>query len=104
MLAGRLAGQHQASKLLKWNGGEFQPFEESDVTTYVQAPTEWVEAVGNFKFPERVNERLQQLMTLNNEGELGEAERSELEAWVELSERFSLLRAEALQLLGRRPA
>ena len=42
-------------------------------------------------------------MDRNNEGMLTEAERSDLESLVELSERLSLVRAEALHLLGRRP-
>jgi hypothetical protein len=42
-------------------------------------------------------------MDRNNEGELSPPEREELEALVELSERLSLVRAEALQLLGRGP-
>jgi hypothetical protein len=42
-------------------------------------------------------------MDQNNQGQLSPAEREELEALVELSERLSLVRAEALQLLGRRP-
>jgi len=40
---------------------------------------------------------------LNNEGLLQESEREELEALVELSEQLSLIRGEALQILGRQP-
>ena len=43
-------------------------------------------------------------MDRNNEGLLTEAERADLESLVELSERLSLVRAEALKLLGRKPA
>ena len=39
----------------------------------------------------------------NNEGLLQESEREELEALVELSEQLSLIRGEALQILGRQP-
>jgi hypothetical protein len=39
----------------------------------------------------------------NNEGLLDQSEREELEALVELSEQLSLVRAEALQILGKRP-
>ena len=67
-------------------------------------PVPTVDAGGGFKFPARADARVQELMSLNNDGRLSEAEREELEAWVELSERFSLLRVEALQLLERRPA
>jgi hypothetical protein len=42
-------------------------------------------------------------MDRNTEGELTTPEAEELEALVELSERLSLVRAEALQLLGREP-
>ena len=42
-------------------------------------------------------------MDRNNEGLLTEDEREELEALVELSERLSLVRAEALQILRKQP-
>ncbi len=42
-------------------------------------------------------------MDRNNEGLLQELEREELEALVELSEQLSLVRGEALQLLGKQP-
>jgi hypothetical protein len=42
-------------------------------------------------------------MDRNNEGELTERERAELESLVELSERLSLVRAQALRLLGQSP-
>jgi len=42
-------------------------------------------------------------MNRNNEGLLQESERAELEALVELSEQLSLVRGEALQILGRQP-
>jgi len=42
-------------------------------------------------------------MDRNNEGLLQESEREVLEALVELSEQMSLLRGEALQILGRQP-
>ena len=69
----------------------------------IPAPAEWVEAVGDLRLPSKADVRLQQLMDRNNEGQLSTAERDELEALVELSERLSLVRAEALQLLGRGP-
>ena len=53
-----------------------------------------------------VNERVAQFRDQAKRrltGELTEPEREELEALVELSERLSLVRAEALQLLGREP-
>ena len=42
-------------------------------------------------------------MDRNNEGLLTGTERADLESLVELSERLSLVRAEAIHLLGRKP-
>jgi hypothetical protein len=70
----------------------------------VAAPVEWVESVGELRLPSRANERLQQLMDRNTEGLLTDAERTEFEALVELSEQLSLVRAQALYLLGRTPS
>ena len=69
----------------------------------IAAPIEWIESVGNLRFPSKADHRLQELMDRNNEGHLQNSEREELEAWVELSEQLSLVRAEALQILGKRP-
>lgn len=69
----------------------------------IPAPTEWVESIGQLRLPSKTDRRLRQLMDRNNEGQLTSAEKDELEALVELSERISLVRAEALQLLGRDP-
>ena len=73
------------------------------MSSTIDAPLEWVEAVGNLRLPPKADQRMQELMDRNNEGLLTETERSDLESLVELSERISLLRAEALQLLGRKP-
>ncbi len=70
----------------------------------VAAPVEWVESVSDLRLPSRANERLQQLMDRNTEGRLTDAERAEFEALVELSEQLSLVRAQALYLLGRTPS
>jgi len=69
----------------------------------VAAPLEWVESVSDLRLPSRANERLQQLMDRNTEGLLTAAERAEFEALAELSEQLSLVRAQALHLLGRTP-
>lgn len=71
--------------------------------TVISAPLDWVEAVSELRLPEKSDERLQELMDLNTDGRLSEEQRAELEALVELSERLSLIRAEALHLLGRMP-
>ena len=42
-------------------------------------------------------------MDRNNEGLLQECEREELEVLIELSEQLSLVRGEALQILGKQP-
>jgi len=73
------------------------------MNTTIDAPVEWVETIGQLRLPSKADDRLQQLMDRNNEGELAPGEREELESLVELSERLSLVRAEALLLLGRRP-
>src|SRR5215207_7104146 len=53
--------------------------------TVVSAPAEWVEFVADLRLPPRTDRRLQELMDRNNEGQLGEAERAELESLVEVS-------------------
>ena len=73
------------------------------MNTTIDAPVEWVETIGQLRLPSKADGRLQQLMDRNNEGGLAADEREELESLVELSERLSLVRAEALLLLGRRP-
>jgi hypothetical protein len=62
-----------------------------------------VETIGELRLPTKTDARLQLLMDRDNEGQLFSLEREELAALVELSEQLSLVRAEALQLLGRGP-
>jgi hypothetical protein len=69
----------------------------------LEAPVQWVEAIGRLRLPGRSDARLQTLMDRNNEGQLTAEERSELEALVELSESLALVRGEALLLLAHRP-
>lgn len=69
----------------------------------IDAPVAWVETVGRLALPQKADERLQGLMDRHNEGQLNSAELVDLEFLVELSESLSLVRAEALLLLGRRP-
>ena len=73
------------------------------MNSVISAPVDWVESVGNLRLPSKADLRLQDLMDRNNEGHLNEEEREELEALAELSERLSLVRAEALQILGKQP-
>lgn len=70
----------------------------------VAAPVEFVEALATLRFPQKTDALLQDLMDRNTEGQLTPAEREELEALVEFSEHLALVRAEALRLLGRKPA
>jgi hypothetical protein len=69
----------------------------------IPAPTDWIDAIAELRFPPKADQQLQLLMDRNNEGKLSPQERDELEALAELSERLSLVRAKALQLLGRGP-
>jgi hypothetical protein len=73
------------------------------VSSTIDVPMEWVETVGNLRLPPKTDQRLQELMDRNNEGQLTGSEQADLEALVELSERLSLVRAEALHFLGRKP-
>ena len=73
------------------------------MSSTIAAPVNWVESVGNLHFPSKADRCLQELMDRNNEGLLEESEREELEALVELSEQLSLVRGEALKILGKRP-
>ena len=73
------------------------------MSTTIDAPLEWVESVGSLRLPAKADQRLQELMDRNNEGLLTDTERADLESFVELSERLSLVRDEAIHLLGREP-
>jgi len=69
----------------------------------VEAPRKMVENVAELHLPPSSDRRLQLLMDRNNNGQLTCEERHELESLVDLSETLSLVRADALQLLGRTP-
>ena len=73
------------------------------MSSIVVAPLDWIESLGNLHFPSKADHRLPNLMDRNNEGLLGSGEREELEALAELSEELSLVRAKALQILGKQP-
>jgi hypothetical protein len=72
--------------------------------TTIEAPIELVTSVADLRFPPKIEAYLQSLMDRNTEGQLSTTEREELEALVELSETISLLRVQALQVLGHRAA
>jgi hypothetical protein len=71
------------------------------MNSVIAAPVDWIEAVSNLRLPAKADHHLQELMDRNNEGRLTDHEREELEALAELSEELSLVRAEALQILGK---
>jgi hypothetical protein len=73
------------------------------MSAVISAPINLVEAIAALRFPVVSDRRLQLLMDRNNHGRLSEDERDELESLAELSEKISLLRADALALLGRTP-
>jgi hypothetical protein len=62
-----------------------------------------VEAVAALRLPPKADQRLQTLMDRNTNGGLTPEERDEMVALIEMSETISLVRADALQLLGRAP-
>ena len=74
------------------------------MSSTIDAPQDWVETVSDLRLPPKSDQRLQNLMDRNNEGLLTEVESADLESLVELSQCLSLVRAEALHLLGRKPA
>ncbi len=74
---------------------------EDSNATMIEAPVELVTSVADLRFPSKIDAHLQALMDRNTEGQLAESEREELAALVELSETISLLRVQALRVLGR---
>ena len=73
------------------------------MSAVIPAPIDLLEAVAALRFPAVSDRRLQMLMDRNNDGRLTADEREELESLAELSETISLVRADALALLGRQP-
>lgn len=73
------------------------------MTAVIPAPKQMVEAVAALRFPAVSDRRLTLLMDRNNEGVLSDEQRDELESLAELSETISLIRAQAMSLLGRSP-
>ena len=69
----------------------------------ISAPLDWVELASDLRLPPKTDRRLQELMDRNTEGRLSAEESADLESLVELSETLSLVRTEALHLLGRVP-
>jgi hypothetical protein len=74
------------------------------MTATITVPAGWIESISDLRLPPQTDRHLQTLMDRNNEGLLQPAEKDELAALAALSEEISLLRADALHLLGKRPA
>lgn len=74
------------------------------MTATIPAPASWIQSIGDFRLPAQTDKHLQSLMDRNNEGLLQPAEKEELAALAALGEELSIMRAQALQLLGTRPA
>lgn len=70
----------------------------------IPVPASWVESISAFRLPPETDRHLQSLMDRNNDGLLQTSEKQELSALAAQSEEISLLRAEALLLLGKHPA
>jgi hypothetical protein len=70
------------------------------MSAVVEAPREMIEAVATLRLPSRADQRLQVLMDRHTEGALTPEERQDREVLVEA---LSLVRAQALHLLGRTP-
>ena len=79
-------------------------FDSVSMIATIAAPETWIRAVGDLRLPPETDSHLQKLMERNNDGLLQPSEKEELAALAAWSEEVSLLRAEALQLLGESPA
>lgn len=77
--------------------------EECEMSATIEAPVGLMEAVAHLRLPPHADRQLQHLMDANNNGMLTASEREELASLVEWSESLSLLRAQALHLLGAQP-
>jgi hypothetical protein len=69
----------------------------------IEAPVAMIEEIADLRLPPRADRRLQELMDRNNNGVLSASELEDMEALVELSETISIVRGQALFLLGRKP-
>jgi hypothetical protein len=67
----------------------------------VPTPRELLEQMADLRFDPGTEARLEDLMDRNNFGELNEAEREELARYVALNQRMSIIRGQAMLVLGR---
>ena len=73
------------------------------MSAVIEAPVEMIEEIAELRLPPRADRRLQELMDRNNNGLLSVSELAEMETLVEWSETISIVRGQALFLLGRKP-
>jgi hypothetical protein len=73
------------------------------MTAVVSAPLHMLEAVAALRLPPVSDRRLSRLMDRNTNGDLTTDERGEVESLAALTETISLVRAQALAVLGRSP-
>ncbi|MDB5387917.1 MAG: hypothetical protein JWM11_3563 [Planctomycetaceae bacterium] len=73
------------------------------MSAMIDAPVDLLEAIAHLRLPPHADRQLQDLMDANTNGVLTDSERDDLAALVEWSESVSLLRAQALHLLGEQP-
>lgn len=66
-------------------------------------PGRLLKEVAHLRLPTQADERLQRLMDLNTNGALTASEQKELNSLVDWSESVSLLKGQALTVLGERP-
>ncbi len=74
------------------------------MSVMIEAPVDLMEAVAHLRLPPHADRQLQDLMDANNNGLLTDSEREQLADLVDWSESLSLLRAQAMHLLGEQPA
>jgi hypothetical protein len=69
----------------------------------VPTPRQLLEQVADLRFDPVIDARLQELMERHNFGKLNETERKELAGYVALNEQMSIVRGQAMLVLGRKP-
>ena len=69
----------------------------------VPTPRTLLEQMADMRFDPATDARLQDLMERNNFGELNATEKQELERYAMLNQRMSIVRGQAMFVLGRKP-
>jgi hypothetical protein len=100
--------KRKALEAAGWRFGDAADFlgltDEERRPAVIEVPADLLEAVANLRFPPKTAQLVQSPRDRNNEGTLPPTERADLEALVELRKTMGLVRARALNLLGRNPA